>query len=372
MNCNKKGFTVVELVITIMIFCMISIPLYFVLSDSSNQANIIAARNHIKQEGNKVYKILENDLTQAKRASFTQKGDSFSIRVRLQENDNKLIKLKEDDDPELKYTFEKPKLYRSLQGKRWLVSDSVDSIEITEPTEIEKKDSPGKLTVNLVMKSNLPGIKDKDQPKYEQNKIIVMAEDAASVNDPNWIDIGKVGGIFQTDGNILASLKEDFEKLGSSFLDEWEKTFADIKNMTVGQLKEALTKAKDNLTKLQNQIKDMDVQIKDLAWDAVYERTPIKEKKIFGITYGTNEKQANKENAEKERRATEIKNFVASIENASQMNWETVKQKGGSDMKAGADDALTKLFDAKNQMFDGEAKMKEGISQIQEQLNINK
>ena len=367
----NNGFTVVELVITIMIFCMISIPLYFVLSDSSNQANVIAARNHIKQEGNKVYKILENDLTQAKRNSFAQNDNSFSIRVRLQENDNKLIKLKEDDDPELKYTFEKPKLYRSLQGKRWLVSDSVESIDITEPSEIEKQDSPGKLTVNLVMKSNLAGIKDKDQPKYEQNKIIVMAEDAASVNDPNWIDIGKVGGIFQTDGNILASLKEDFEQLGGNFIDEWEKTFADIKNMTVGQLKEALTKAKDNLTKLQDQIKNMDGQIKDLAWDAVYERTQIKEKKIFGITVGTNEKQANRENAEKERRATEIKNYVAGLKNQSEMNWDVVKQKGGSDMKAGAEDALTKMFDAKNKMFDGEQKMKDGLAKIQEQINAN-
>ena len=372
MKYNNKGFTVMELIITIFIMAMISIPLYFLLSDSSNQANVMAARKHIKQEGNKVYKVLENDLTQAKRNSFTQKGDTFSIRVRLEENDDKLIKLKEEDDPELKYTFEKPKLYRSLQGKRWLVSDSVDSIEITEPSEIEKKDSPGKLTVNLVMKSNLPGIKDSEQPKYEQNKIIVMAEDAASVNDPNWVDIGKVGGIFQMDGNILASLKEDFEKLGESFLDEWEKTFADIKNMTVGQLKEALTKAKENLAKLQDQLKNMDGQIKDLAWDAVYERTQIKEKKFLGITYGTNEKQANKENAEKERRATEIKNFVASIQNASEMNWETVKQKGGSDMKAGADDALTKMFDAKNQMFDGEKKMKEGISMIEDQINSNK
>lgn len=369
---NKKGFTVMELVITIMIVCMISIPLYFVLSDSSNQANIIAARNHIKQEGNKVYKILENDLTQAKRNSFAQNDNSFSIRVRLQENDNKLIKLKEDDDPELKYTFEKPKLYRSLQGKRWLVSDSVDSIEITEPTEIEKQDSPGKLTINLVMKSNLAGIKDKDQPKYEQNKIIVMAEDAASLNDPNWIDIGKVGGIFQTDGNILASLKEDFEQLGDNFIGEWEDSFADIKNMTVGKLEEALASATNSLKKLQDSMKDLDVKIKDLAWDAVYERTQIEEETFLGITVGTNEEEANRENAEKERRATEVKNYVASFKNMSEMDWEAVKKKGGNDMKAGAEDALTKLFDAKNKMFDGEDKMKKGISQIQEQLNIKK
>ena len=58
---TNRAFTVVETVITIAIIALISVPLYFVLSDSSQQANIVAAKDHIKREGNKVFKILEND-----------------------------------------------------------------------------------------------------------------------------------------------------------------------------------------------------------------------------------------------------------------------------------------------------------------------
>jgi hypothetical protein len=229
-----------------MIFCMISIPLYFVLSDSSNQANIIAARNHIKQEGNKVFKILENDLTQAKQGSFSQKNNEFSIKVRTRvsekETDNLLLAKKENHDGELKYTLEKPKLYRTItedgKTKKWLVSKTVDSIVIDEPSAIEAKNSPGKLAVKLVMKSDLPGIKEKDQPTYEQNKIIVMMEDAASVKDPNWLDVGTIGGVFQTDGNLLADLKEQFIALGNGALSTILGTLDDIVVMTAGQLKE--------------------------------------------------------------------------------------------------------------------------------------
>ena len=82
MKYSNKGFTVMEVTITIFIMAMISIPLYFLLSDSSRQVNITAARDYIKQESNKVYKILENDLTQAKLGSFSQSNNEFSIKIR--------------------------------------------------------------------------------------------------------------------------------------------------------------------------------------------------------------------------------------------------------------------------------------------------
>ena len=45
MKFNHKGFTVMEVTITILIMAMISIPLYYVLSDSARQAHIMAARD---------------------------------------------------------------------------------------------------------------------------------------------------------------------------------------------------------------------------------------------------------------------------------------------------------------------------------------
>ncbi len=383
MICNKKGFTVVELVITIMIFCMISIPLYFVLSDSSNQANIIAARNHIKQEGNKVYKILENDLTQAKLGSFSQKNNEFSIRVRTKEVENLLLATKAND-AELKYTLEKPKLFRTItdgkNSKKWLVSKNVDSVVIDEPSAIEAKTSPGKLAVKLVMKSDLPGIKEKDQPIYEQSKIIVMMEDAASIKDPNWLDVGTVGGVFQTDGNLLADLKEQFIALGKNALSTIIGTFDDIAGMTVGQLKEklsslSLSDLKEVISELENglketkaQMQDVDSTLKDIDGAILYGVATYKDY-WWPLTRSGRQKKADRENERRDKKAKEIGTLVSSYKSGSEMkkDKESIMAKAGSMTKDGAN-TLNELFDAKQQLFDAEAGARQALSMANEEL----
>lgn len=386
MRFKIKGFTVVELVITIMIFCMISIPLYFVLSDSSNQANIIAARNHIKQEGNKVFKILENDLTQAKLGSFSQKNNEFSIKVRTRvsekETDNLLLAKKENHDGELKYTLEKPKLYRTItedgKTKKWLVSKTVDSIVIDEPSAIEAKNSPGKLAVKLVMKSDLAGIKEKDQPTYEQSKIIVMMEDAASVKDPNWLDVGTIGGVFQTDGNLLADLKEQFIALGNGALSTILGTLDDIVGMTAGQLKEKLSalsldELKDAIGDLKNSLKevgdqmtDVNSQLKELEGGLLYGVATYKDY-WWPLTKSGRQKKADKENERRNQRAKEVGELVAGYKEQGQMSWEAVKSKAGGMTNDGTE-SLKNLFDSKKALFESESKVKEALDLANEQL----
>ncbi len=387
MRFNNKGFTVVELVITIMIFCMISIPLYFVLSDSSNQANIIAARNHIKQEGNKVFKILENDLTQAKQGSFSQGNNEFSIKVRTRvsekEDDNLLLAKKENHDGELKYILEKPKLYRTItedgKTKKWLVSKTVDSIEIDEPSATEAKNSPGKLVVKLIMKSDLPGIKPSEQPTYEQNKIIVMMEDAASVKDPNWLDVGTVGGVFQTDGNLLADLKEQFIALGQNALDTIIGTLDDISGMTAGQIKEKLEslslddlkQAIDDLNaglkEVKTQMTDIDAQLRDLQGAVLYGVKKPEDYWIYKLSKSTAAKWAEKENNERDKKAKEVGKLVADYASKGQMDWKAVQSKAGG-MTASGSEALHNFFDLKGSLFDAEAKVGEALSMANQEL----
>ena len=387
MRFNNKGFTVVELVITIMIFCMISIPLYFVLSDSSNQANIIAARNHIKQEGNKVFKILENDLTQAKQGSFSQGNNEFSINVRTRvsekEDDNLLLAKKENHDGELKYILEKPKLYRTLtedgKTKKWLVSKTVDSIVIEEPSATEAKNSPGKLVVKLLMKSDLPGIKPSEQPTYEQNKIIVMMEDAASVKDPNWLDVGTVGGVFQTDGNLLADLKEQFIALGQNALNTIIGTLDDISGMTAGQIKEklealslddlkqALDDLNAGLKEVKTQMTDIDAQLRDLQGAVLYGVKKPEDYWYYWLSKSSAAKAAEKENEARDKKAKEVGKLVADYASKGQMNWNAVQSKAGG-MTASGSEALHNFFDTKSALFDAEAKVGEAISIANQEL----
>lgn len=372
-----------EVTITIFIMAMISIPLYFLLSDSSRQVNITAARDYIKQESNKVYKILENDLTQAKLGSFSQSNNEFSIKIRTRASekaeDNLLLISKKNHDGELKYTLQKPKLFRTLtedgKTKTWLVSKVVDSIVIDQPSS---SDSPGKLVVNLVMKSDQVGIKAEDQPKYEQNKVIVMAEDAASIRDPNWLDVGTVGGVFQTDGNLLKDLKEQFIALGKNALNTIIGTVDDIVGMTAGQikeklaslslddLKEAISDLKSSLKEVGSQMTDINSQLKDLEGGLLYGVATYKDY-WWPLTKSGRQKKADAENEKRDKRAKEVGELIANYKEKGQMNWEAVQSKAGGMTKDGAK-SLKNLFDSKSALFESESKVKEALSLANEQL----
>ena len=376
MKYNNKGFTILEVTMTIFVLAMISVPLYFVLSDSTKQAHLVAARDHIKQESNKVFKILENDLSQAKRKSFSQEANEFSIKIRTvaseRETDNLLTAAKENHDAELKYTLDNHNLYRTITEdgitKKWLVSNSVDSIVIDEPSSIEAQTSPGKMVVTLVMKSNLVGIKDDEQPKYEQNKVIIIKEDATSVNDPNWLDVGVVGGVFQTDGNLLADLKEQFAALGENFVSTWAGALGDIKGMTVdqiknkidslslGELKSSLADVRESLRDLKDGIAKTNKQIGEIGWQALYDQMEIK---TWTTGWGpwkkahSNEDEVKKDSARKEQLAQGVKNLMSGYKGKSEMNWDAVKAKAGSELNENGKKALEGFFQAKESQFDG-------------------
>lgn len=386
---TNRAFTVVETVITIAIIALISVPLYFVLSDSSQQANIVAAKDHIKREGNKVFKILENDLTQAKLGSFSQGNNEFSIKIRTRESekvtDNLLVISKENHDATLKYTFEKPNLYRTISEgkstKKWLVSSSVDSIIIDEPSVIEAKTSPGKLVVNLVMKSDLVGIKEKDQPTYEQNKIIVMMEDAASVKDPNWLDVGTIGGVFQTSGNLLKDLKEQFVALGQDIVGVFVGALGDIKGMTVDQLKDkisslSLRELKNTLTDIKATLNDLNgglektnKEISNLGWQALYKQMEVKvKKKWFGLKVTSNEEEVKKDSERKEKMAQGVKDMLSGYKNIGEMNWDAVRAKAGNELTSDGEDALKAFYDAKKGQFEALEQVKLAQDLVNEQL----
>ena len=221
MNRNK-GVSLTEIMIVVGLLAIISIPLYFVLADSTKKTNQSMARDYVKQEANKVLNLLENDFTQARKGSYKEENGKYIIQVR---EDAK-------NDIDLEYSFKRPELRRTLgtkSKKQWLVSNVVDNIEITQALD----GTPGKMVVNLRMKSNLPGLKDDEQQIHEQQKIIVMMEDASNENDPFWRDVGDVNKFFTTRGDIMAGLKEDASQLIQDFSKTWADALGDIKNMFI-------------------------------------------------------------------------------------------------------------------------------------------
>ena len=340
---SKKGVSLTEIMIVVGILAIVAIPLYFVLADTTNKTNQTMARDFIKQEANKVLALLENDLTQARKGSYKEENGKYSIQVR--ENDK--------SDMDLEYTFERPKLRRSLGSKtkkHWIVSNVVDNLEITKALD----GTPGKMVINLVMKSNLPGIKDSEQPTYEQQKIIVMMEDASEQNDPFWREVGDVSKFFTMRGDLMAGIKEDASQMIQDFSKTWADALGDIKKMSLGELQKVASDLKKNLSDLKKNLDDINKDIKDLDWHALYDEASLGEQIV---SFGT----ANKK---RRRKANHVKDLVSGYKSKAEMNWNEVKSAG----KGMKEDAIKAMYDAKVQLFDGQAELEKNLKNVEDQI----
>ena len=268
---RRRAFTLVEVMIAIGLTAIVAVPLYYILSDSYKRANITAAKNYIEQEANKVLKFLENDISQAKYGSFEVKGNTISMKVHIKKDNHGIYGAEKEDFPVLKYTFNKPKLHRYLENKCWLVSNQVESLKIKEPPADELKKDPGKRVIELVMKSNMIGIKDSEQPTYEQNKIVSIREYSAKDTTKNWFGVGK-SAEYEGDNNLLSSLKTDMAQLVIVSSEDWEEDLEDIKKKTVAEMENQLSELKDSYKSLDTDLNNMNSEIADLDYRGLYGR----------------------------------------------------------------------------------------------------
>ena len=365
-----KGITLVEIMVTIFILGIISVPIYFLLEDSNKKANIAVARDNIKQEANKVFTILENDITQARKPdeedrdkgvkSLTFTADSVIMQVRrpeAEEEEKKISKMftgvKQNN--ELKYRFIKPQLHRFLGDKCWLVSKYVDEFDISPSID----GSAGKYVVSLTMKSNMIGLKDDEQPTYHQEKIIVCMEEATEKNDPFWREVGDVNKFFVTEGNILAGLKEDASQLIENFAQTFGEALGDIENMTIGQLRETVDGLKKNLSEVKTNIADINKDIKDLDWEAMYERNGVMGEIGGFFTGNTNKKKREAANKVKEKIAS-----LSSLDDFAKNSFESIK----SSAKKGMDEtAIKAMYDSKKQLYEARSQILENLETVKSQ-----
>lgn len=330
---QKKAMSLTEIMVCLFILGIISVPLYFLLSDSNKKANIALARDNIKQESTKAFKLLENDFTQARKGTFEQKENGAVIKVRKNEK----------KDMELKYTFDKPTLRREVDGKSWVVSNQVEDMRIAKAL-----DGHGKVVVDLLMKANHVGLLDEEQPTYEQQKLIVMIEDATEPNDPFWREVGDMSKFFQTQGSLLAGLKEDASQMFQNFSDTWAGALGDIKNMTIGQLKDVVQNLKKNLEDVKGNLAGLNKDILDLDWEAMYE------KKWYGFI----------SNGKKEKSAKEVKEKIAgltSLQDMARNPFDSIRKSARKGMRI---DAIKGMYDAKKQLFEARKNLREQLDKI--------
>lgn len=323
---RKNGMTLIELMVAFFILAVLSVPMYFLLKESANKRALVASRDFVKQEANKVLKILESDLSQARKGTFKQASDDvISIKVRKSGS-------KKEEDVALSYLYVKPDLIRRFEGKQWVICRNVEEFGVAPAI-----DGVGRLVVSLKVKAGFDGIKEGEEPEYSQEKLIVMHEDSSEELDKYWRDVGDVSKFFATQGSIMAGVKADAKQLVQDFSSEWSAAGADISNMTIGQLQ----KVKDDLFK---GLKDVETSITKLDKDIL----ELDSKAMFDV--GCDGKLSDSE----KDRANAVKQALANMTEKGDLSWEKVVSAGGgggflsSNMKTGA---IKEFYNAKAQLF---------------------
>lgn len=318
--------TLIELMVAIFILSLISIPMYYLLKDSANKRALVASRDFIKQEANKVLAILENDLSQARKGSFKQVSDDvISIKVRKPGK-------KEDEDVPLSYLYVKPDLIRRFEGKQWLVCRNVEEFAVNPAI-----DGAGRLVVSLKVKAGFDGIREGEEPEYSQEKLIVMREDSSEELDKFWRDVGDVNKFFATQGSLMAGVKADAKKLVQDFTGEFAAAGADISKMTVGEILKVRDELMKGLKDIQSSMAKLDTDILGLSADALFDRNWL-----------------GKMSDSKKEKAKRVREALAGMKNKGDLDWKKLVSLGGSGglfssgMKTGT---LKEMYNAKSELF---------------------
>lgn len=322
---KNYGTTLIEVMVGIFLLSVISVPLYYLMKDASNKRALVASRDYIKQETNKVLKILENDLSQARKGSFKQVSDDVvEIKVRKPGS-------KESEDVVLRYVYLKPTLLRRFDGQEWLVSKYVEDFSVSETPEA------GRLVASLKVRAGMDGVQEEDAPELSQEKLIVMREDSSDELDKFWRDVGDVSKFFATQGSIMAGVTADAKQLTQKFTGAYADMLKDINKMTVGEIMKVKDELLSGLGDVKSSLDGLDKDILDLSADALYDRN------WFG---GMSDS--------KKEKAKQVREALAGMKTKGQMDWNKIKNIGGkgglfsSGMKT---DAIKKMYDAKAELF---------------------
>lgn len=335
---KRIAFTLIEVLVVFFILGIISVPIYYMLSDARYKSSMISAKDYAKNEANKILKIVENDLTQARKGTFKQSSDNvIKINVRkVSGNSNK--------DIPLKYTYIDPHLYRTVDNREWIVSKNVSEFFVSESNEA------GRMILSLKTKATFDGMKEEDAQVYSQEKLIVMREDSSEELDKHWRDVGDQDSFIQKQGSIMGGLKDDAGKIIQDFADVWSGTAEDIAKMPAEEAKKIVDNLMGALDNVKDSIKGIDDDVKGLGADAFFKRN------IFG---GMSKK--------KKRAAERVKNTLISMDTKESMDWDKVKDAGDISFSSLDTDAIRGFFDAKAKVFESGQDIVKQLDDFKEQ-----
>lgn len=323
---SRRAVTLVEILIAFFILSLISGSLYYLLHSASYRQSLVACRDEAKRETEKIFALVQSDFQQAMLNSFERVNDNrIKIDVRTQ---------REPDQGEtLEYIFTKPFLRRRLANTEWLVSENVSEFDLrTQP------ETPGHLVVRIESSVAFDSVRPEDAQKNRISQVVIMREDASFGQDPHWRDTGAVSSFFQTQGSLLAGVKENAQRLFEDISAEFSELNADLQEMTVGQIQQMGDQIRGALNNVDTKMLELDETIADIDNEAIFN---------FGSSVVGRRLRRGRLN----RKAREIKDAFAEMQNKNDMDWGRIVRIAGTDMGR-LRDTTSELYNAKQEFFD--------------------
>jgi len=246
----RRGFSLVEIMVALGIFAIISLAMYNVLT-AGNQAGMKAyTRNDMTLDANNLVKLMQIDFAVAASASVNIKSDASEIK--LQEHHGDKIQ-------NVTYVWNKPKLYRKVEEPGTPTRLHILTNNLSE-FKVEKKPRPSgpseptdttseQVLIKLQLTARIPG--STQDMVHEQHAMATMREVSSLKYDPNWREVGNLKGCFDTYGNLLQSIGEDAKML----VEDVAKTVDDAIKNAEEQVKDAMNQPKENLEATKTQLK---------------------------------------------------------------------------------------------------------------------
>ncbi len=329
MNRERIGVTLIEVLVALFIFSLISLSVYGVMSEARKKTALAEARAQAQREAGKVVSIMQSDLSQAKLGSFKRNGDnSVSVKVNLPG--------KFQEDTELSYEFSKPVLKRRLGNQVWRVTDCLEAWNVQTV-----ENATGQLVLDVKTEVAFDGLTEAETQAHDQRQMVVMREDMASSRDPHWREGKHVGTFFSTEGSLVAGLQQDANQVVQDFSDMVE----DLKNQAKAALAGNLQKAKEGLlqglTNIKNQLGEIDSQVLGLDNEAIFNFGGLGSRIWGSITGAKNDMK---------RKAGRMREALSAMKTQQQLNWQTIVGIAG-DKKGRMRETMRKMFEGKEELF---------------------
>ncbi|MBI3038923.1 type II secretion system protein [bacterium] len=258
LNDKRVAFTLVEIIIAILIFSLVSVGMYSFIRTANKQSTKAYSRQDLVNQANSLLKLMQDDFRTTASASLNILENGGEVKLQ-QHLGNKLATIV--------YNWQKPKLWRKVtydnQTTLHVFSNNLESFSVEKKLRPsgpggnkEIDNTPEQVVIRLGLTVPVPG--SPAPLSHEQHAMATMREVSSLKYDPHWRDVGNMQGAFNAYGNLLKSIGEDANLLVEDVTKSIEKTVKDAEKAANDALNQPKANLEATKVQLNNALKEIE------------------------------------------------------------------------------------------------------------------